>query len=104
MLTQSTAGQPAGHITSDLVLDRLPNGELAWLRPELDTAIRDADQLDQDLGRLQERRGAESPEPRYWITGAGRRALDADRRARAMEALFGPWPTAAEASALDGAA
>jgi hypothetical protein len=38
------------------------------------------------------------------LTDEGRRALDEDRRARAMEALFGPWPTAAEASALDGAA
>jgi hypothetical protein len=51
------------------------------------------------------RRGAEPPEPRFWITDAGRRALDEDRRARATEALFDqPWPAAAEASTLAGVA
>jgi hypothetical protein len=89
VLTQSTAGQPAGHTSPDLVLDRLPNGELAWLRPEVDAA----DQVEQFMAR---RLGSD----RIWITDAGRRALAEDRRARAMEALFGqPWPTIAEASA-----
>jgi hypothetical protein len=79
MRTQSTAGQWAGRTSNDLVLDRLPSGELAWLRPE-----------------------AQDNDPRYVLTDAGRRALDEDRRARTMEALFGhPWPTAAETSAAD---
>jgi hypothetical protein len=86
VLTQSTAGQLAGHTPGDLVLEPLPNGELAWLRPDLDAAIREA------TGRSAE----QPPEPRYWITDAGRRALDEDRRARALDALFGyPWPNAA---------
>jgi hypothetical protein len=103
VLTQSTAGHEAGP-TSDLELVNYGAGH-AWLRPKLDAAIRDADRLDQDLGRLLDRRGAESPEPRYWITDEGRRALDEDRRACAMEALFGrPWSTVAEASTLEGAA
>jgi hypothetical protein len=38
--------------TADLVLEPLPNGEHAWLRPDDD-------------------------EPRYWITDQGRRALAA---------------------------
>jgi hypothetical protein len=83
-----------------LVRERLPNGELAWLRPQLDAAIHKADQLDRDLGQLLDWRGAEPREPRYWITDEGRRALDEDRRARALEALFGrPLPTVAETSA-----
>ena len=81
----------------DLVLDVLPNGEYAWLRRELDTAIADADQLDQDLTRTL---GWPEPQPeerRYGITEAGRDHL---ARQRAMEALFGrPWPTVAEAVA-----
>ena len=97
MLNKSTAGHLAGPIDpAGLVLERLPNGEYAWLRRELDAAIRDADRLDQDLTRLLERR----PKPTaddvgYVLTDKGRRAL-------AMEACFGrPWPTAAEACGLD---
>jgi len=60
---------------ADLVLDRLPNGELAWLRAEPPTN-----------------------EVRYVLTEDGCRALDEDCRARALAALFGqPWPTVAEA-------
>ena len=89
MLSQSTAGQSAGPTDpAGLVLERLPNGELAWLHPELDGAIRDAEQLDQDLTR---RLGWPEPQPqpepedvRYTITDLGRRAL-------AMARLFGPW-------------
>ena len=78
----------------NLVLEPLPNGELAWLRRELDAAIADADQLDQELTRTL------GDGPRFWITDAGRHALDEDARARATEALFGrPWPTVAEAVA-----
>lgn len=50
--------------SGDLVLERLPNGELAWLRP----APQPADE-----------------EPRYVLTDHGRRAL-------AMAALFDPIP------------
>jgi hypothetical protein len=90
MLNQSTAGQLAGHTPSDdLVFVRLPGGAYAWLRPELERADR-VDRL------LADRLGTD----RVWITDAGRRALDEDRRARALESLFGrPWPSAAEASA-----
>jgi hypothetical protein len=91
--TKSTAGQPAG--PSDLELTCY-GAVYAWLRREqdmireLDRAIVDADRLDQDLTATL---GAE----RIWITDAGRAALDEDRRARAMEALFGqPWPSVAE--------
>ena len=65
MRAKSTAGHPAGISAADLVLERLSNGELAWLRPE---------QPDDD--------------PRYALTDLGRRAL-------AMEHLFGSWPTVA---------
>jgi hypothetical protein len=66
---------------------------LAWLRPELDTAIRDADQAHQDLTRL-----LRWPEPRpedrcYTITQSGRDYL---AHQRAMEALFGPCPMLSE--------
>ena len=98
MLTQSTAGQSAGPTPSGLVLERLPNGELAWLRPELDTAIADAEQLDQDLMRTL---GWPEPQPedvRYTITDLGRRAL-------AMERLFGDgWPTLAQADTAEASA
>lgn len=98
MLTQSTAGHLAGP-SSDLELVNYGAG-YAWLRAELDAAIADADQVDHDLTRrLAHHR--DRTEVRYVLTDAGRRALDEDRRARAMEALFDqPWPTVAEASAL----
>ncbi len=58
---------------NNLVLERLPNGELAWLRPEPEE------------------------EPRYVLTQRGRDDL---ARAHAMQACFGqPWPSVAEASA-----
>jgi len=78
----------------DLVLETLPNGELAWLRRELDSAIADADQLDQELARTL------GDGPRYWLTDLGRRALDEAARAQAVEALFGrPWPKLSEVPA-----
>jgi hypothetical protein len=53
------------------VLERLPNGELAWLRPSADAC--------------------EPDDALYVITDAGRRAL-------AQDALFAHnWPTVAEA-------
>ena len=98
MLTQSTAGQVAGPTDpAGLVLERLPNGELAWLRAELHVAIADAEQLDQDLTRTLGWPESQ-PEPeeiRYTLTDAGRRAL-------AMARLFGEdWPTLAEADAAE---
>ena len=66
MHAKSTAGHPAGTLAADLVLERLPNGELAWLRPE---------RPDDD--------------PRYVLTDLGRRAL-------AMEHVFGSGPTISE--------
>jgi hypothetical protein len=70
----------------------------AWFRAQLDSAIQDADRLDREMARLLERRDHRQPEPRYVLTEAGRRALDEDRRARAMQALFGqPWPSVAQA-------
>ena len=69
--TAQLTTQPAG----SLVLERLPSGEWAWLRP----APRERSYV---IPR------------RYWLTDRGRRAL-------AMDALFGrPWPTVAEAYAL----
>jgi hypothetical protein len=66
MHAKSTAGHPAGTSAADLVLKRLPSGELAWLRPE---------QPDHDA--------------RYDLTDLGRRAL-------AMEHSVGHWPTVSE--------
>lgn len=59
--------------SSDLVLDRLPSGEHAWLRPSTDSG--------------------ESDDALFVVTDKGRREL-------AIDALFGhPWPTVAEAIA-----
>jgi hypothetical protein len=70
----------------DLVLVDLPSGESAWLRPE-QHAVRVVDKI-----------GAHwSPAERAGITELGRGYL---ARQRAFEALFGPWPTVAEACGL----
>src|SRR3712207_4087530 len=84
---------PAG-----LVFEQLPSGEWAWLRPELDAAIRDAERLDRDMPRLLDQRADRQvdPEPRYTLTQAGRDYL---ARERAMGNLFGPWPTVADVEA-----
>jgi hypothetical protein len=74
MPSKSTPGQVAGQPPTDLVLERLPNGELAWLE-----AIRD----DRD----------DAP-TRYWLTDLGRRAL-------AEERLFGPSPTVAQVARVN---
>jgi hypothetical protein len=68
MHPKSTADTHAGQPPLDLVLERLPNGELGWLRPAA------AEPVD---------------EPRYGLTDTGRRAL-------AMDALFGRSPTVAQ--------
>ena len=94
MLTQANAGQNTGLRSADLELVNYGAG-YAWLRAELDTAITDAEQLDQDLTR---RLGWPEPQPepeeRVALTNLGRRAL-------AMERLFGPWPTVAQAAAAE---
>lgn len=59
-------------VAEELVFERLPNGEYAWLRPELDAAADTTLYVTTDLGH------------------------DEARRARAMEACFGPWPTVAD--------
>ena len=94
MRTHSTAGHLAGPSDpAGLVLEPLPNGEYAWLRPELDAAIAAADRLDQDLSRLLDRRGAgaDHSAPRYALTQAGRDLL---ARWRAERWLFGREVTA----------
>ena len=59
MRTQSNAGQVAGLPSPDLELVNYGAG-WAWLRAELDVAIADAEQLDQDLTR---RLGRPEPQP-----------------------------------------
>jgi hypothetical protein len=97
VLTQSSAGQVAGPPSTDLELVNYGAGH-AWLRRELDVAIADAEQLDQDLTR---RLGWPEPQPepeeRVALTDLGRRAL-------AMERLFGPWPTVAQVNAAGASA
>ena len=39
MLQESIASLRAGTPTTDLVLERLPSGELAWLRPEFECYV-----------------------------------------------------------------
>jgi hypothetical protein len=65
MLTKSNSGLVAGQPHTDLVLERLPSGEFAWLRPC-------AEDLEEDHGL-------------YTITWEGRRALR-------MAELFGLEP------------
>ena len=69
MLSKSNASTLAGQPPLDLVLERLPNGELAWLRPSSDAG--------------------EPDDALYVVTDLGRRAL-------AEYALFGPSPSVAE--------
>jgi len=66
------------------VLERLPSGEYAWLRPEHHPV------------RIVEPVTLPHPDDdtRYVLTDLGQRAV-------AEAALFGPWPTAAEASSTD---
>ena len=93
MLTQSSAGQDAGLPSTDLELVNYGAG-YGWFRRELDVAIADAEQLDQDLTRrLGWPEPRPAPEERVALTDLGRRAL-------AIERLFGqPWPTLAAGSA-----
>jgi len=65
----------------DLVLERLPSGELAWLRPSTERP--------------------EADEARWSLTDEGRYLL---ARGRAMQALFGPWPSVADTLRVKGRA
>jgi hypothetical protein len=97
VLTQSNTGQDAGLPSTDLELVNYGAGH-AWLRRELDAAIADADQLDQDLTRTL---GWPEPQPRPEPDEARVALTDLGRRALAMERLFGPWPTLAQANAAE---
>jgi hypothetical protein len=102
VLTQSNASQNAGLPSTDLELVNYGRGH-AWLRPELNAAIRDAEQLDQDLTRLLAGRPELQPQPepeetRWTITQSGRDYL---ARERAVVALFGSWPTLARADTAE---
>jgi hypothetical protein len=78
--------QDNAHAADDLVLVDLPSGESAWLRPEHRSV------------RVVDESGAHwSPDERAGITELGRDYL---ARELAFEALFGPWPTVAEACGL----
>jgi hypothetical protein len=63
------ANHTAATSLTDLVLERLPNGELGWLRQSSDAG--------------------EPEDALFTITDAGRRAL-------AEAALFDPWPSVGE--------
>jgi len=65
---------------SSLQLERLPSGELAWLRPE-----------------LQDRRRRYVLPARYMLTQRGRDYL---AHQRALQALSAPWPTLAAVERL----
>jgi hypothetical protein len=79
MLSKSTAGQVAGPST-ELELVNYGAG-WAWLRPE-----------PHPVRVVQDASAPLSPDDRVSLTDRGRRAL-------AMAALFGEWPTVAGASA-----
>ena len=99
MHPNATAGEAADPSESaGLVFEKLPSGEWAWLRPELDIAIRDAERLERDMSRLLDHRDDQQlePERRYTLTQVGRDYL---ARERAMDNLFGPWPTVADVDA-----
>jgi hypothetical protein len=78
--------QDNAHAADDLVLVDLPSGESAWLRPE-HRSVRIVDEIG----------GYWPADARPGITELGRDYL---ARKRAFEALFGPWPTVAEACGL----
>jgi hypothetical protein len=66
MHIESTTGRFDGQPHTDLVLERLPNGELGWLR-----VVRDS---------------VDAPPQRYWLTDLGRRRAVAEDRVSSM-----PW-------------
>src|SRR5438552_18501638 len=94
---ESSAGQNAGLPSADLEFVNYGAG-YAWLRRELDVAIADAEQLDQDLPRTL---GWPEPQPRPEPDEARVALTDLGRRALAMERLFGPWPTLPQANAAE---
>jgi hypothetical protein len=70
-------------VADELVLERLPNGELAWLRPAFQFAFNAA---------------IERVTARYVLTDRGHELLADDRRhTAALDMLFHPtWPTVAD--------
>jgi hypothetical protein len=72
MLPKSSASPVAGQPTTNLQLERLPNGELAWLQPD------------------------RAPATRKYVLPSRYIVTDQARRELAMLALFGPCPTVAE--------
>jgi hypothetical protein len=72
MHSKSNASAVAGQPPTDLLLERLPSGELAWLQPE------------------------PAPAPRRCVIPSRYVLTDEARRELAMLALFGPCPTVAE--------
>jgi hypothetical protein len=72
MHPKSSASTVAGQPTTNLQLERLPSGELAWLQPE------------------------PVPAPRRYVLPSRYVLTDEARRELAMLALFGPCPTVAE--------
>jgi hypothetical protein len=79
--------------TADLVLEQLPSGAHAWLRPaaatQLDRYQRNPDRV-VIVDQVDANRSPDDEEPRYWITDQGRRDL-------AMARAFGKGSTVAEA-------
>ena len=83
----------ANHTAADLVLEQLPSGEHAWLRPALSPTI-ERYQLDPERVVIVDQVEAKSDDERYSLTVAGRREL-------AQERLFGLWPSVAAARHTD---
>jgi hypothetical protein len=85
MHSKSNTAPISDRSADGLVFVELPNGQGAWLRPE-HHSIRVVDDTHW------------SSDERAGITDLGRDYLARDR---AFEALFGPWPTVAEACGLN---
>lgn len=83
MHEESTASMDAAQTATSLVLEQLPDGEFAWLRPKVSSPL--------DRYRLTDRVviTEEGDDMRCVVTDAGRRAL-------AEAACFGRCPTVAE--------
>ena len=74
MHPKSTASPVAGQPATNLQLERLWNGELGWLRPATEPALR------------------------VYVLSSRPVLTDLGRRSFATAALFGPWPTVVQAT------